>query len=243
MKAMRAILVGIIAVSLVTMAHGAGRRSLFDRRPRLDDRPKLKDFSIEKRGQRSPRVEDRYYGAPRTDNRPRVVVPESWQWAPYDYELFWDEEAYPGLQGDESAAPPWLPQEFLGAGELGVSVAGGERLVQTTVQPLISNGALYLAANDYFAALGTQMYYDAVHVSAVGVLPDGRWIAIPLGRDFVYLDRQQVALRQPTAVVAQTLMVPVRAISDVLGVGVRWEPITRSAVLTIPWAQQQPVEE
>jgi len=241
MRFMRALLVGLLALALVLPGSAAGRRSMFDRRPRLDDRPKLKAFSRAKRGQRRPRVADRYDVSDRVrEQREGMLVP-GWQVLPYDYELYYDDGWYDewseeGQDVPLQLGPGVLPEPQGG----GICYECGERLVETTVAPSIWNDTMYISATDYFQGMGTMAYYDAVHLSAVAVMPDGRWVVIPLGQDHIYLDRQKTQLRKPTAVADGILMVPVRALSDVLGIGVRWDPITRSAILNLPWARQAP---
>ncbi len=201
------------------------RRSLFEAGPRLDDRGKLRDFFSPgtSPADSRPRLDDRphgkdfyaepnrsLWGAPRLDDRNQPS-------GGFDSRDYWD-ETWDAAPQEEPVA---MPEEL--TAPAGICIACGDRAIPQTADPVMWKGSLYMAGRDYFTALGTVLYYDQPHNSAVAVLPDGRWVVLPLGKDHMYLDRVERALEQPTAVAQGTLMVPVRALSKVLGIPVRWD--------------------
>jgi hypothetical protein len=197
-------------------------------RPRLDDRPTMRNRKDEGLGSDRLRDDPRYWeGRPRLDDRPLrsdiQTIGEGRYW-----DDWWQEEPVE----EPVFVIPFRPQGFLPSAE--VCLECGEVPIELTVQPFVLNGVLYVAARDYFTALGASLNYNATYRSAISLMPDGRWLVIPLGHSYFYVNQQLTLLAQPTAIANNILMVPVRAMSEKLGFGVRWDPVNNTAVLVPP---------
>ncbi|NSW54494.1 MAG: hypothetical protein HPY44_00655 [Armatimonadetes bacterium] len=200
----------------------------WDGRSRLDDRATLRDRKNEGLGSDRVRNERSYWwGRPRLDDRPLSSDVQTLGEGRY-WDDWWQEEPVE----EPVFVIPFRPQGFLPSAE--VCLECGELPIELTVQPLVLNGVLYIAARDYFPALGASLNYNATYRSAIAVMPDGRWLVIPLGHSYFYINQQLTLLAQPTAIANNILMIPVRAMSEKLGFGVRWDPVNNTAVLVPP---------
>lgn len=202
--------------------------------PRLDDRPTLRDLKKGNEGNlpETGRLRDSrsyYEDVPRLDDRP----------------LRSETQALGGGSPEQAGYQrPWAGQDALPepvttmppmVGDMGsVCVACGDRPIDTTVQPVMWNDVVYVAAVDYFAALGAQVYYDQTNKAALAHMPDQTWVTLPLGQSYIYVGQSPRTLSRPTAVANGILMVPLRALSDQLGLQVRWDAETSRAILYPP---------
>lgn len=253
----------LIAAGLTVIGIGASAQSLFENRARLDDRPRGRDI---KQDNQTRGIAD---SRPRLDDRPNLRDRKSDGFGPdrlRDDPGYWDgrsrlddrrlRSSVQNLGEDRTVWDNWWQDEpveepvfvvpfrpWASLPNAEVCLTCGELPIELTVEPLLLNGVLYLAATDYFAALGTNVNYNATYRSAIALLPDGRWLVIPLGHSYFYVDQQLTLLAQPTAVANNILMVPVRALSEKLGFGVKWDPTNRTAVLVPPQADAEAVPE
>lgn len=210
--------------------------TFWDGRSRLDDRPTLRDRKSQGLGSDRLRNDPGYWeGRPRLDDRPLSGDVQTLGEGRY-----WDDWWHEGPVEEPVFVIPFRPQGFLPSAE--VCLECGDLPIELTVQPLVLNGILYVAARDYFAALGASLNYNATYRSAISLMPDGRWLVIPLGHSYFYVNQQLTLLAQPTAIANNILMIPVRAMSEKLGFGVRWDPVTNTAVLVPPAIEGEATE-
>lgn len=207
-------------------------RSMYDRPPRLDDRPHLSERDWVKRGQMRPGRYGRwafpYYG-------------NEWGYdTGYGYGY--------GTYGYDTALPAptygwWTPPEFAGTqpATSPTQLQVGGQQTPISEYPAIKWGdVLYVSARDYFAALNVTAYWDETARRAVATLPDGRRVALPLGLNVVFIDDKPVNLPYPTAAANGIMMVPLASLSEALGVTVKYDTQNNTATLELPAAPTPP---
>jgi hypothetical protein len=128
------------------------------------------------------------------------------------------------------APPTDMGQDDLSAYRTSVQGAAGN-IQGGTIPPINWNGIIYVAARDYFSVAGTTAYWDQATSSAQAKLPDGRVVILPLNKAAIKVDAKQVTLAHPSVDVNDTMMVPLRDLSDALGFSIQWDPDRKQAFL------------
>ena len=239
MRIMRLILAGLLICAVVAPVD-AQRRGRRPQTPRLDDRPKSRELDIEKRG-------GGFDSPPRLDDRPNLkelrsftkrgqLIPGSrGRWQGY-YGRSWrkdtlaDRETFPSWEELPVAPAPELPEWFLD--DYAVSVFNEDEAIQpASVPPIIWGGVVYLAVRDYFTVLNAGVAWHEQWLSAVATLHDGRMVILPLNRNTVSVQGEIKTMKCPTALVNNIMMVPLRDLSEALGVDVKWDASRKAAIL------------
>ena len=234
MKWLGYMIIALLLFGSVVFAQSGGRYDTrgrdFNRRERLDDRPKLKDQIRPKRGQESPGRRGRW-GAYYEGYYARENQEDPEEWLMYEGDL----------PADWVGPPLQLSPEQLNSNA--VSINSTRQVFPNAATPLLWNGVVFVAARDLFEALSAPPVWDSTRRVAVAQMPGGPLVTLPLGYALMYLEDKPVPLPYPTVAVNDIMMVPLRAVAQTLGYQVEWSDADGSVWLYLPGAEAVPAGE
>lgn len=99
-------------------------------------------------------------------------------------------------------------------------------------QPIIINGTTFVPVRSVAEALGCEVWWNG-ESKTVGINKGEKKIAFVIGADHAFVNGKRMNM-QPSYVDRGTTMVPLRFISECLGMDVRWDQSTRTAYISSP---------
>lgn len=104
-----------------------------------------------------------------------------------------------------------------------------------TRQPVIINGTTFVPVRGVAEALGCEVWWNGAS-KTVGITKGDTRITFVIGADHALVNGKQLKM-QPSYVDRGTTMVPLRFISECLGMDVRWDQSTRTAYISSQTAE------
>lgn len=99
-------------------------------------------------------------------------------------------------------------------------------LTNLSMPPIIFNGYTLVPAREVFEALGANVEWKK-EVSQVYITYNGRLVVIPTDSDKAYVDGNSFNMAVPAKIINNKVMIPVRFVSEALGLKVDWDNSTR----------------
>jgi LysM repeat protein len=97
-------------------------------------------------------------------------------------------------------------------------------------QPVIINGTTFVPVRGVAEVLGCEVWWDGAS-KTVGIIKGNTQITFMIGADHALINGRQVKM-QPSYVDRGTTMVPLRFISECLGMDVKWDQSTRTVYIS-----------
>lgn len=97
-------------------------------------------------------------------------------------------------------------------------------------QPVIIDGTTFVPVRGVAEALGCEVWWNGGS-KTVGITRGDRRIAFTIGADHAFVNGERVPM-QPSYIDRGTTMVPLRFISECLGMDVRWDQATKTAYIS-----------
>jgi len=97
----------------------------------------------------------------------------------------------------------------------------------------IIEGRTLVPLRAIFEALGASVEWDQVTRTVTSEKGSDK-ISLTVGADTFYKNDEPIELDVPAQIINDRTMVPARAIAEAYGVGVEWDPTTRTVILTSP---------
>ncbi len=116
----------------------------------------------------------------------------------------------------------------------------GKPLV-TNVPPLSINGSTFVPMRSIFEALGASVIWEG-STQTIVAQKQGTIIILTVGEDHAMVNGINVPLTQPAQIIKGSTMVPLRFVSESLGVAVEWLPKERKVRLTTTQAANKETE-
>lgn len=108
----------------------------------------------------------------------------------------------------------------------------------TEVFPIISKGRTFVPLRDVFQALGARVAWEE-ETKTVTATKQGRIVKLTVGENKAFLNGNEVTLEAPPFLKENRVMVPLRFVSEALGVKVTWEDQIRTISLTSPEGRRE----
>lgn len=118
-----------------------------------------------------------------------------------------------------------------GASQSGISVTLNGKAISFTQAPQLVNGRVLVPYRPIAEAIGAGVRYDAA-TKTVAVTKDSNNYLLPLTSKTATINGTQVALDVPAVLVSGQTFVPLRFVSENLGLGVQYHQDTRTVALT-----------
>jgi N-acetylmuramoyl-L-alanine amidase len=111
------------------------------------------------------------------------------------------------------------------AEEVKLAVNGNE-LTDLSMPPIIFNGYTLVPAREVFEALGAKVDWKD-EISQVYISYEGRLVVLPTDATKAYVDGNGFNMAIPAKIINNKVMIPVRFVSEALGLKVEWDNSTR----------------